>query len=83
MLSDKIMDVCADLVDKYGSPDVLAKLELQAEIAAMVVEASVPHVWETDANGDDSYTPEAQAVFNFYYDMAANLLDRFGCFPKE
>ena len=57
------------------------RIELQAEIAAMVVEASVPHVWNTDENGNDSYTPEAQELFNIHYDMAEEMLDRFGFIP--
>ena len=59
------------------------RIELQQEIAAMVVEAAVADYLTTDENGDDRYSDEAQELFNISYDMAEEMLERFKIVPNR
>jgi hypothetical protein len=58
-----------------------AWLELEAELAALIVDATVDAPWQQNEYGDESYTEEGQDSFIAAVDQVDGILNRF--FEKE
>ena len=58
-----------------------AWLELEAELAALIVEAEIVVPWAVSFNGDETYTEEGQDSFIAAVDQVDGILNRF--FEKE
>lgn len=58
-----------------------AWLELEAELAALIVEAEIVAPWAVSFNGDETYTEEGQDSFIAAVDQVDGILNRF--FEKE
>jgi hypothetical protein len=58
-----------------------AWLEMEAELAALIVDATVDAPWQQNEYGDESYTEEGQDSFIAAVDQVDGILNRF--FEKE
>lgn len=58
-----------------------AWLELEAELTALIVDATVDAPWQQNEHGDESYTEEGQDSFIAAVDQVDGILNRF--FEKE
>ena len=58
-----------------------AWLELEAELAALIVDATVDAPWQQNEYGDESYTEEGQDSFIAAVDQVDGILNQF--FEKE
>ncbi len=63
------------------------RVELAVEIAEALTNVTAEHrgitVWQVDSEGSESYTEEAQDIFNHFYDQAEGIVNEVFGIPKK